>query len=48
MKKIYKAPTTVVVNMEIQNHLCETSQIGTGDYTGGGIESRGGFWDDED
>ena len=50
MKKIYKTPTTNIVKTQIQHHLCSTSEIGTGTYTGGTIQSRrgGSLWDDDD
>lgn len=50
MKKIYKTPTTYIVKTQIQHQLCSTSEVGTGDYNGGSIESRrgGSFWDDEE
>lgn len=49
MKKIYIAPVTDVLQIHIEHHLCETSEIKTGDYGGGSIESRRGtFWGDDD
>ena len=52
MKKTYKNPTLMVVKIQSARLLTETSQIGTGDYSGGGIQTRrgrfSGWEDDED
>lgn len=51
MKKTYKNPTLMVVKIQSARLLTETSQIGTGDYSGGGIQtrrSRFSRWEDED
>ena len=50
MKKIYIAPVTDVLQIHIEHHLCETSEIKKGgEYSGGSIESRRGtFWGDDD
>jgi hypothetical protein len=40
---------TFVVKTQFQHHLCTESQVEVGDdYGGGTIQSRGGFWDDEE
>lgn len=48
MKKIYQNPEIKIVM--VQPTLMETTSIGTGNYTGGAIQSRegGSFWEDDD
>ena len=53
MKKIYKNPTTEIVNIEVAQTIAEsgpTINYGTDDYDGESeIQSRrGSLWDDED
>ena len=49
MKKTYKNPTLTVVKIQ-PARIMETSNIGTGNYSGGGIQSRESSfsdWEDE-
>ena len=50
MKKTYMIPTMKVVKIQSGRLLTETSQIGTGDYEGGGVQTRRGRfsgWEEE-
>ena len=48
MKKIYQIPTTTVMNVELQQMIAESINMG-GSYGGGAILSRqGSAWDDDD
>ncbi|MBQ9672249.1 MAG: hypothetical protein IJV34_05290 [Prevotella sp.] len=57
MKKYIK-PNTNILLVEVQslmqsNSVTDVTGVdglgkGNGDFVGGGVDSRGGFWDDED
>ena len=49
MKKIYKTPTTNVVNIEL-SHMIALSTLGTTDATSGNLsrQERYSVWDDEE
>ena len=49
MKKIYKTPTTNVVNIEL-SHMIALSTLGTTEATSGNMsrQDSGSFWDEEE
>jgi hypothetical protein len=49
MKKIYMKPSMEVIKITMQGMLASSTTVPTGSpYSGGSIESRGYYWDDEE